>query len=76
VLVLSDLYWYDSGALEPSLSNTKTIRHGIELALATHKLAPERNIVITQPLHKCGSRCPKNFETVQQRGIGIIALVN
>ena len=45
VLVLSDLYWYDGG-IEPPLSNTKAIRHGIQLALAIRKLAPEQNIVI------------------------------
>ena len=45
-LVLSDLYWYDGGAIEPSLNNTETIRHGIQLALAIRKLAPEQKIVI------------------------------
>jgi CheY-like chemotaxis protein len=46
-LVLSDLYWYDEGgAIEPPLSNTETIRHGIQLALAIRKLAPKQKIVI------------------------------
>jgi CheY-like chemotaxis protein len=45
-LVLSDLYWYDGGAIEPPLSNTETIRHGIQLALAIRKLAPKQKIVI------------------------------
>ena len=29
-LVLTDLYWYDGGGIEPPLSNTKAIRHGIQ----------------------------------------------
>jgi CheY-like chemotaxis protein len=43
--VLCDLYWYD-GIPEPPLGNTKAIRHGIQLALAIRKLAPEQKIVI------------------------------
>jgi len=45
-LVLSDLYWYDRGAIEPPLGNTDTIRHGIQLALAIRKFAPKQKIVI------------------------------
>src|SRR6266567_385687 len=45
-LVLSDFYWYNAGGIEPPLSDTKTIRHGIQLALAIRKLAPAQNIVI------------------------------
>jgi CheY-like chemotaxis protein len=45
VLVLSDLYYYDR-VPEPPVSHTKVIRHGIQLALAIRKLAPEQKIVI------------------------------
>jgi|SRR5581483_2043334 len=45
-LVLSDLYWYDEGVIEPPLSNTETIRHGVQLALAIRQFAPKQKIVI------------------------------
>ena len=44
-LVLCDLYWYDRIS-EPPLSNTKAIRHGIQLASAIRRIAPKQKIVI------------------------------
>jgi len=51
-LVLSDLYWYNGGAIEPPLNYTETIRHGIQLALAIRKLAPAQcsAAVVPSPL--------------------------
>ena len=62
MLVLSDLYWYDGG-IEPPLSHTKTIRHGIQLALAIRKLAPEQNIVIHTATSQVRERIPRNLAT-------------
>ena len=58
VLVLTDLYWYDR-IPEPPLSDTKTIRHGIQLALAIRKLAPEQKIA----LHTASSTLPGQMPT-------------
>jgi CheY-like chemotaxis protein len=64
VLVLSDLYWYDGG-IEPPLSNTKTIRHGIQLALAIRKLAPEQNIVIHTAASQVREQIPKELGDIR-----------
>jgi CheY-like chemotaxis protein len=64
VLVLSDLYWYERG-IEPPLSKTKTIRHGIQLALAIRKLAPEQNIVIHTAASQVREQIPKEFGDIR-----------
>ena len=64
MLVLSDLYWYDGG-IEPPLSHTKTIRHGIQLALAIRKLAPEQNIVIHTAASQVREQIPKELGDIR-----------
>src|SRR4029077_538398 len=64
VLVLSDLYWYDRGATEPPLSSTKAIRHGIQLASAIRKLAPEQKIVIHTGASRVREQMPKELGDV------------
>jgi len=64
VLVLSDLYWYDRGATEPPLSSTKAIRHGIQLASAIRKLAPEQKIVIHTGASRVREQMPKQLGDV------------
>jgi CheY-like chemotaxis protein len=64
VVVLSDLYWYDGG-IEPPLSNTKAIRHGIQLALAIRKLAPEQNIVIHTAASQVREQMPKELGDIR-----------
>ncbi len=61
VIVMSDLYYYDGGAIEPPLSKTKTIRHGIQLALAIRKLAPEQKIVIHTGASGVRGQMPKEL---------------
>jgi len=64
-LVLSDLYWYDGSEIEPPLSNKKAIRHGIQLALAIRKLAPEQNIVIHTSASQAREQMPKELGDVR-----------
>jgi CheY-like chemotaxis protein len=64
-LVLTDLYWYDKGAIEPPLSNKKAIRHGIQLALAIRKLAPEQNIVIHTAASQVREQMPKELSDIR-----------
>lgn len=64
VVVLSDLYWYDGG-IEPPLNNTKAIRHGIQLALAIRKLAPEQNIVIHTAASQVREQMPKELGDIR-----------
>jgi CheY-like chemotaxis protein len=64
VVVLSDLYWYDGG-IEPPLSNTKAIRHGIQLALAIRKLAPEQKIVIHTAASQVREQIPKELGDIR-----------
>jgi CheY-like chemotaxis protein len=64
-LVLTDLYWYDEGGIEPPLSNNKAIRHGIQLALAIRKLAPEQNIVIHTSASQVREQMPKELGDVR-----------
>jgi CheY-like chemotaxis protein len=63
-LVLTDSYWYDEGGIEPPLSNNKAIRHGIQLALAIRKLAPEQNIVIHTSASQVWEQMPKELGDV------------
>jgi DNA-binding LytR/AlgR family response regulator len=63
--VLTDLYWYDRGGIEPPLSNTKAIRHGIHLALAIRKLAPEQNIVIHTAASQVREQMPKELGDIR-----------
>ena len=79
VLVLSDLYWYDGSGIEPPVSDTKTIRHGIQLALAIRKLALAQNIVIHTAAFKCAGadaqgtwRHSHSGETVRKGRIGVV----
>jgi CheY-like chemotaxis protein len=65
VIVLTDLYWYDGGAFEPPLSNKKAIRHGIQLALAIRKLAPEQNIVIHTAASQVREQMPKELSDIR-----------
>jgi CheY-like chemotaxis protein len=65
VLVLSDLYWYDGGGIEPPLTNTKAIRHGIQLALAIRKLSPLQKIVIHTGALQVREQMPKELGDVQ-----------
>jgi CheY-like chemotaxis protein len=65
VIVLTDLYWYDGGAFEPPLSNNKAIRHGIQLALAIRKLAPEQNIVIHTAASQVREQMPKELSDIR-----------
>ena len=62
--MLSDLYWYDRG-IEPPLSNTKAIRHGIQLALAIRKLAPEQNIMIHTGASKAREQMPEELGDIR-----------
>jgi CheY-like chemotaxis protein len=64
-LVLTDLYWYDEGGIEPPLSNNKAIRHGIQLALAIRKLAPEQNIVIHTAASQVREQMPEELDDVR-----------
>jgi CheY-like chemotaxis protein len=64
-LVLTDLYWYDRGGIEPPLSNTKAIRHGIQLALAIRKLAPQQNIVIHTAASQVREQMPKELGDIR-----------
>jgi CheY-like chemotaxis protein len=64
-LVLTDLYWYDGDAIEPPLSNKKAIRHGIQLALAIRKLAPEQNIVIHTAASQVREQMPKELSDIR-----------
>ncbi len=65
VLVLSDLYWYDEGGPEPPLSNTKSIRHGIQLASAIRQLVPEQNIVIHTGASLVREHMPKKLSDIR-----------
>ena len=62
-LVLCDLYWYDR-IPEPPLRNTKAIRHGIQLALAIRKLAPEQKIVIHTAATQVREQMPEELGNV------------
>jgi CheY-like chemotaxis protein len=64
-LVLTDLYWHDGDGIEPPLSNNKAIRHGIQLALAIRKLAPEQNIVIHTGASQVREQVPKELRDVR-----------
>lgn len=64
-LVLSDLYWYGGDRIEPPLSDTKTIRHGIQLAVAIRKLAPAQNIVIHTAALNVREQMPKELDDVR-----------
>ena len=64
-LVLTDLYWYDGDAIEPPLSNKKAIRHGLQLALAIRKLAPEQNIVIHTAASQVREQMPKELSDIR-----------
>jgi CheY-like chemotaxis protein len=64
-LVLTDLYFYDGDGVEPPLSNTKTVRDGIQLALAIRKLAPEQNIVIHTANSQVREQMPKELRDVR-----------
>jgi CheY-like chemotaxis protein len=64
-VVLTDLYWYDEGAIEPPLSNKKAIRHGIQLALAIRKLAPEQNIVIHTAASQVREQMPRELSDIR-----------
>jgi CheY-like chemotaxis protein len=65
VVVLSDLYWYDGGGIEPPLGNTEAIRDGIQLALAIRKLAPDQNIVIHTAASQAREQMPKELDDVR-----------
>src|SRR5581483_12139937 len=60
-LVLSDLYWYDEGVIEPPLSNTETIRHGVQLAWQFANSLPSRRSSSTQVIQTWKS--PPNLPT-------------
>lgn len=64
-LVLSDLYWYGGDRIEPPLSDTKTIRHGIQLAVAIRKLAPAQNIVIHTAALNVREQMPKELGDIR-----------
>ena len=64
-LVLTDLYWYDGDGFEPPLSNNKAIRHGIQLALAIRKLAPEQNIVIHTSASQVREQMPEELSDIR-----------
>lgn len=64
-LVLTDLYWYDGHGFEPPLNNKKAIRHGIQLALAIRKLAPEQNIVIHTGASQVREQMPKELSDIR-----------
>ena len=62
-LVLCDLYCYDK-IPEPPLGNTETIRHGIQLALAIRKLAPEQKIVVHTGAFQVREQMPEELDDV------------
>jgi CheY-like chemotaxis protein len=64
-LVLSDLYWYGGDRIEPPLSDTKTIRHGIQLAVAIRKLVPAQNIVIHTAALNVREQMPKELGDIR-----------
>ncbi len=64
-LVLIDLYFYDESGIEPSLSNTRAIRDGIQLALAIRKLTPNQNIVMHTGASQVREQMPKELGDIR-----------
>ena len=62
-LVLCDLYWYDRIS-EPPLSNTKVIRHGIQLASAIRRIAPKQKMVIHTGSFRVREQMPEELDDV------------
>ena len=63
LIVLCDLYWYDK-IPEPPLSDTKAIRHGIQLASAIRWLAPKQKIVIHTGASQVREPMPNELDDV------------